>query len=96
VPAARKASRYFRSVICLRSTRPRSQIATIYAMQSLSTPLSPIDAEAPGLKRPSKVLKRFLLCVVRMAKKPLSVVRGIKKVMAFPSKKKCLGPRPGG
>jgi hypothetical protein len=38
VAAARKASRYFRSVICLRSTRPRSQIATIYAMLSLFTP----------------------------------------------------------
>jgi hypothetical protein len=47
--------------------------------------LSPIDAKAPGLKRPSKALKRFLLCVVRMAKKPLSDVRGIKKVMVFPS-----------
>jgi hypothetical protein len=29
--------------------------------------------------------KVFLLCVVGMAKKPLGVVRGIKKVMAFPS-----------
>jgi hypothetical protein len=48
--------------------------------------LSPIDAKAPpGLKRPSKGLKKFLLCVVRMAKKNLSVVRGIKKVMVFPS-----------
>jgi hypothetical protein len=47
--------------------------------------LSPIDAKAPGLKRPSKALKKFLLCVVRMAKKPLSVVRDIKKVMVFPS-----------
>ena len=45
-----------------------------------TTQLSPIDAKAPGLKRPSKVLKKFLLCVVRMAKKPLSAVRGIKKV----------------
>jgi hypothetical protein len=47
----------------------------------------PIGAKAPGLKRPSKALKRFLLRVVRirMAKKPLSVVRGIKKAMAFPS-----------
>jgi hypothetical protein len=49
--------------------------------------ISPIDAKAPGLKRPSKVLKKFLLCVVRMAKKPLRVVQDIKKVMAFPSKK---------
>jgi hypothetical protein len=48
-------------------------------------PLSPIDTKAPGLKRPSKVLKKFLLCVVRMAKKPLSVVRDMKKVMVFPS-----------
>jgi hypothetical protein len=48
--------------------------------------INPIDAKAPGLKKPSKVLKKFLLCVVRMAKKPLSVVRGIKKVMVFPSK----------
>jgi hypothetical protein len=51
----------------------------------LAPSLSPIDAKAPGLKRPSEVLKKFLLCVVRMAKKPLSVVRDIKKVMAFPS-----------
>jgi hypothetical protein len=47
--------------------------------------VSPIDARASGLKRPSEVLKKFLLCVVRMAKKPLSAVRDIKKVMAFPS-----------
>jgi hypothetical protein len=47
--------------------------------------VSPIDAKDPGLKRPSKALKKFLLCVVGMAKKPLSVVRDIKKVMAFPS-----------
>jgi hypothetical protein len=39
--------------------------------------ISPIDARAPGLKRPSEVLKQFLLCVTRMAKKPLSVVRGM-------------------
>jgi hypothetical protein len=47
--------------------------------------VSPIGAKAPGLKRPSKALKRFLLRVVRTAKKPLSAVRDIKKVMAFPS-----------
>jgi hypothetical protein len=35
VAAARKASRYFRSVICLRSTRPRSQIVTIYTAQKI-------------------------------------------------------------
>jgi hypothetical protein len=44
VAAARKASRYFRSVICLRSTRPCSQIATIYTMQSLFTPPPPRSA----------------------------------------------------
>ena len=56
-------------------------------MDGVATPdeFIPIDAKAPGLKRPSKVLKKFLLCVVRMAKKPLSVVRDIKKVMLFPS-----------
>jgi hypothetical protein len=47
--------------------------------------LIPIDAKAPGLKRPSKALKKFLLCVAGMAKKPLGVVRDIKEVMAFPS-----------
>jgi hypothetical protein len=57
--------------------------------------LAPELLAAPGLKRPYKVLKRFLLCVVRMAKtkKPLSAVRDIKKVMAFPSN--VLGPVPG-
>jgi hypothetical protein len=45
--------------------------------------ISPIGAKAPGLKRPSEVLKKVLLRVVRvrMAKKPLSVVKGIKKVV---------------
>jgi hypothetical protein len=47
--------------------------------------VSPIGAKTSGLKRPSKVLFFFLQGVVRMPKKPLSVVRGIKKVMAFPS-----------
>jgi hypothetical protein len=39
-------------------------------MDGVATPdeFIPIDAKAPGLKRPSKVLKKFLLCVVRMAK----------------------------
>jgi hypothetical protein len=46
--------------------------------------LSPIDARASGLKRPSKALF-FLQGVVRMQKKPLSVVRGIKKAVVFPS-----------
>jgi hypothetical protein len=47
---------------------------------------SPTDAKAPGLKRPSnEVLKKFLLCMARMAKKNLSAVRDIKKVMVFPS-----------
>jgi hypothetical protein len=56
-----------------------------YALHSAGQGVSPIDARAPGLKRPSKALKKFLLCVVRMAKKPLGVVRGIKKVVVFPS-----------
>jgi hypothetical protein len=42
VAAARKASsRYFRSVTSLRTTRPRSQIATIYTMQGLFTYATP-------------------------------------------------------
>jgi hypothetical protein len=52
--------------------------------------VSPIDAKTSGLKRPSKVLKKFLRCVVRMAKKPLGVVRDIKEAMAFPSNIFCL------
>jgi hypothetical protein len=51
--------------------------ALLFALWTLAFGVSPIDAKAPGLKRSSKVLKKFLLCVVRMAKKPLSVVRDI-------------------
>jgi hypothetical protein len=52
-----------------------------------------IDAKAPGLKRPSEVLKKFLLCAVGMAKKPLGVARGTKEAMAFPSKKIGVPPK---
>jgi hypothetical protein len=64
VAAARKASRYFRSVICLRSTRPRSQIATIYTMQSLSTrpPRSVASLARAGSRRPPQ---QYPPCVFR-------------------------------
>jgi hypothetical protein len=53
VAAARKASRYFRSAICLRGIKPRSQIATIYAMQSPSTPPRSIASLARAVSRRS-------------------------------------------
>jgi hypothetical protein len=46
---------------------------------------SPIDAKTSGLKRPSKELKKTP-GRGQNAKKALGVVRGIKKVVAFPSK----------
>jgi hypothetical protein len=63
VTAARKASRYFRSVICLRSTRPRSQIATIYTMQSLFTPPRSVTSLAWAVSR--RPPQRHPPCVFR-------------------------------
>jgi hypothetical protein len=53
VAAARKASQYFRSVICLRSTRLRSQIATICTMQSRFTPPRSVTSLARAVSRRS-------------------------------------------
>jgi hypothetical protein len=62
---------------CFKSDAIRISFRCVYVVSSKR--LSPIDAKASGLKRPSEVLKKFLQGALGMPKKPLSAVRDIKK-----------------